>query len=590
MESINCIFFRIQECFAHRPAVIDDFCSLDYQQLHAAAKNLGIRISQYSPQDNICIGITGHPGIKTVVALLAIVLTGNHYIYVDAEQPKEWLEQQLKRVNCKFILVCAEGAVGNISNEFPLFPVSVDLNPTNLPLSDIPATQIAYINFSSGTTGEPKAIACTHAGIVRLCRNQNFLDFSAHPRFLFHSPLSFDAATLEIWGALLNGGCCVVNQEKILTPSILQQAIHGHRVDTLWLTSALFNVLVDTDIRCFNGLRTVLTGGDALSVSHVRKAFHHHPEIRFINGYGPTENTTFTCCHTITAKDLRGHDIPIGRAINGTQVLLCDPQGVPFTQSNTLGEIYALGDGLASGYLDDPERTAEVFVTLEWCGKQCQAYRTGDLAQYDDEGNLHFIGRLDQQVKINGYRIHLSGIEAKLREIPGISDCVLLVLPHQGGKRLVGILQAEDDGAARQAVRRFPSWERPSAWLCVSALPLTSHGKVNRNALLTLWEGHQNQRPASSLNPQESACAQWWSHLLGFPVTSPDSHFFASGGNSLLALRLLAACQSDYPDAPLALNDLHQNATLREFTLLLVELGIDPACIGVRIPDEVLVL
>ncbi|WP_155271389.1 non-ribosomal peptide synthetase [Xenorhabdus bovienii] len=591
-KSINFIISHIVDLYGNSQAVIDETESLSYSQLYTAASQLCVHFANIQQDKGKCIAVAGPHNVRTIVALLAIVLSGNYYVYVDLNQPKTWLEQQLSRLDCHIMLYSTGSYPTNIPNGITLFSIRIKSDSCFIPsiFPEVSTNQAAYVNFSSGSTGEPKAIVCTHAGIIRLCRQQTFLDFDSRPVFLFHSPLSFDAATLEIWGALLNGGSCIIHQEKILTPQTLQRIIHRYNVNTLWLTTALFNALVDTDIQCLHGLHTVLTGGDILSVSHVCKAFTAHPKINFVNGYGPTENTTFTCCHIIRAKDLTGHDIPIGQAINGTQVLLCDLQGEHITAPGVSGEIYAIGEGVALGYFGDPERTAQAFVTITWQGISQRAYRTGDLAYYDEEGNLHFIGRADSQIKINGYRINLSEIENRLRNIPGVEDCSLLVQQYHGSKQLIAVLQAEDDRPARQAMLKFPSWERPSSWFCVRSLPLTQHGKVDRQALFSQWQALQSQSSTMEMSQQEAACAIWWSELLGYPVTSPTHNFFESGGNSLHALRLLATCYQYYSDVALSLQELYQHATLADFASLLTRKGIDVNTLQNPIPEGVLIL
>jgi len=585
-KSVGYIISNRVRRYGGAPAARDATDALTYSQLYVEATQLGSQITEQQPGQGQCIAVAGPANVRTLVTLLAIVLSGNYYVYADLSQPRAWLTAQLARLNCRRMIYSGDNPPDALPEGLTLLPAKARRHAVAGELPAFAPTQAAYVNFSSGSTGEPKAIACTHAGIVRLCQQQTFLDFDARPVFLFHSPLSFDAATLEIWGALLSGGCCVIHQEKMLTPQSLRQAIDLHGVNTLWLTASLFNALVDADVSCLRGLRTVLTGGDTLSVPHVRKALTAHPTVRFVNGYGPTENTTFTCCHVIQQEDVQGDDIPIGRAIAGTQVKLVDSQGEPVTMPGISGEIYALGEGLALGYLGDVARTAQAFVTLDGT----RAYRTGDLACYDAQGNLRFLGRADSQVKINGYRINLNEIENRLRAVPGVEDCTLLVQQHQGAKRLIAALQADDDRPAREAAEHFPSWERPSGWFCVRALPLTRHGKVDRRALLAQWQAHQAQAPDPAMTRQEAACARWWSQLLGYPVTTRDQHFFTSGGNSLHALRLLAACHQHYADVPFSLHDLHQHATLAAFAALLTRKGMDAGAFLNPTPEGVLVL
>ncbi|OXZ16605.1 aminopeptidase [Pseudomonas aeruginosa] len=495
-----------------------------------------------------------------------------------------------RQVNCRLILDCS--TTPTPANGLPCVPVRhLPAAPASVARPCFAADQIAYINFSSGTTGRPKAIACTHAGITRLCLGQSFLAFAPQMRFLVNSPLSFDAATLEIWGALLNGGCCVLNDLGPLDPGVLRQLIGERGADSAWLTASLFNTLVDLDPDCLGGLRQLLTGGDILSVPHVRRALLRHPRLHLVNGYGPTENTTFTCCHVVTDDDLEEDDIPIGKAIAGTAVLLLDEHGQEIAEPDRAGEIVAFGAGLAQGYRNDAARTRASFVELPYRGRLLRAYRTGDRARYDEQGRLRFIGRGDGQVKLNGYRLDLPALEQRFRRQPGILDCALLVRERNGVKQLLCAWTGKADASPQPLLRQLPTWQRPHACVRVEALPLTAHGKLDRAALLRRLE-EPLERCASALDPDQRGCAQLWSELLGCEVGAADQDFFLCGGNSLLALQLVALCQSAGAGANLGLADLQANSRLDQFSRLLRSHGLAPERLLERAatPEQPLVL
>ncbi|WP_208536254.1 AMP-binding protein, partial [Pseudomonas aeruginosa] len=312
-------FSEMAALHPHREAIRDRFGSVDYRQLLDSAEQLSDYLLEHYPQPGVCLGVYGEYSRESITCLLAILLSGHHYLYIDLKQPAAWNAELCRQVDCRLILDCS--TTPTPANGLPCVPVRhLPAAPASVARPCFAADQIAYINFSSGTTGRPKAIACTHAGITRLCLGQSFLAFAPQMRFLVNSPLSFDAATLEIWGALLNGGCCVLNDLGPLDPGVLRQLIGERGADSAWLTASLFNTLVDLDPDCLGGLRQLLTGGDILSVPHVRRALLRHPRLHLVNGYGPTENTTFTCCHVVTDDDLEEDDIPIGKAIAGTAV------------------------------------------------------------------------------------------------------------------------------------------------------------------------------------------------------------------------------------------------------------------------------
>ncbi|PBY63225.1 AMP-binding protein [Pseudomonas aeruginosa] len=583
-------FSEMAAIHPHREAIRDRFGSVDYRQLLDSAEQLSDYLLEHYPQPGVCLGVYGEYSRESITCLLAILLSGHHYLYIDLKQPAAWNAELCRQVDCRLILDCS--TTPTPANGLPCVPVRhLPAAPAPVARPCFAADQIAYINFSSGTTGRPKAIACTHAGITRLCLGQSFLAFAPQMRFLVNSPLSFDAATLEIWGALLNGGCCVLNDLGPLDPGVLRQLIGERGADSAWLTASLFNTLVDLDPDCLGGLRQLLTGGDILSVPHVRRALLRHPRLHLVNGYGPTENTTFTCCHVVTDDDLEEDDIPIGKAIAGTAVLLLDEHGQEIAEPDRAGEIVAFGAGLAQGYRNDAARTRASFVELPYRGRLLRAYRTGDRARYDEQGRLRFIGRGDGQVKLNGYRLDLPALEQRFRRQPGILDCALLVRERNGIKQLLCAWTGKADASPQALLRQLPTWQRPHACVRVEALPLTAHGKLDRAALLRRLE-EPLERCASALDPDQRGCAQLWSELLGCEVGAADQDFFLCGGNSLLALQLVALCQSAGAGANLGLADLQANSRLDQFSRLLRSHGLAPERLLERAatPEQPLVL
>lgn len=295
------------------------------------------------------------------------------------------------------------------------------------PPPNVSAANLAYVVYTSGSTGLPKGVCIPHRGVVRLVCNNWYADFQADETFLQLAPLSFDAATFEIWGCLLHGARLFVSPPHLPTLDDLGRTVEEQGITTLWLTAGLFHEMVDQQLSRFRNVRQLLAGGDVLSAAHVQRALRELPDCALINGYGPTENTTFSCCFPLRGGGAWGPSVPIGRPISNTRAYVLDrhrqlvPVGVP-------GELYLGGDGLARGYLNRPELTAEKFVPDPFShAPETRLYTTGDLVRWRPDGNLEFLGRLDQQVKIRGYRIELEEIEAVLAKLPDLRQNAVVV-------------------------------------------------------------------------------------------------------------------------------------------------------------------
>jgi amino acid adenylation domain-containing protein len=521
---------------------------LDYRTLDRCSDQLAGALAAQGVARGDCVGVAGAYGLQTAVVLLAILKAGAYYAYLDEALPGQRLRQMVDGLAVRQAVCIGDaGAVLTALGLACLPAVDVPAHGAVRPCLQRDAESVAYVNFSSGSTGQPKAIACCDRGIVRLCVDQPVLGLDAATVMLVNAPLSFDASTLEIWGALLNGGQCVFYAEKLLSPGGLRDLIRGRGVNTLWLTSALFNTMVDLDPACLQGACRVLVGGEALSVTHMRRAMRTNPGVRFINGYGPTENTTFTTCHPLSEADLLRPSLPIGVPINGSGVAICDARLRPLPPGQ-IGELVTFGAGLTLGYLGNAALTASKFACLELGGRLRRVYRSGDLARLGEDGVLEYHGRLDQEVKINGFRIDLAELENFFRASPLVRDCALVVVTHQGSKQLLAaIVPAGTDGAAALAaletgwLGRLPPHERPHQMFALDALPLTVNGKLDRAAVLERWRGNRIDMAGLDAG-QRGAAALWRRHIGHFP-SSPRSDFFADGGNSLLALRLLAEAE-----------------------------------------------
>ncbi len=421
-----------------------------------------------------------------------------------------------------------------------------DENPRVTSLPD----NLAYLNYTSGTTGVPKAVLVSHIGVVRLVHEPNYVRLDACSRLLQMAPLSFDAATFEIWGALLNGGTLVIMPPGPHSPQEIGEVLVRHRVDTLWLTAGLFNAVVSSALPSLGGVRQLLAGGDVLSADHVEQVLRAHPNCQVINGYGPTENTTFTCCYPVPPLADLHAGVPIGFPINGTRVYVLDESLEPVPVGGT-GELYTAGLGLARGYLNRPALTAERFVAdprATYHGQRM--YRTGDLARVRADGSLDFLGRVDHQVKIRGFRIELGEIEAALAAHPAVAQAAVIARDDgPGGKKLVAYVvaarEAVSDTAAltQHVAERLPEYMVPSAIVVLDALPLTSNGKLDQRALPTPERRLAGYRAPRS--PEETALCGLFAEVLALEGVGIDDNFFELGGDSIQAILLVGrACRT----------------------------------------------
>jgi aspartate racemase len=424
--------------------------------------------------------------------------------------------------------------------------------------------------YTSGSTGTPKGVMVPHRAVVRLVKNTNYLHFGEDEVFLQFSPISFDASTLEIWGALLNGGCLAVAAPGSQSLEAIGAAIARHGVTTAWLTSGLFNLMIEQRPQDLRPLRQLLAGGDALSVVHVRKALENLPHCRLVNGYGPTEGTTFTCCHTIRHEDAQATAIPLGRPIANTQVYVLDENREPVAIREA-GELCVGGDGLARGYLHQPELTAERFIANPFSNDPTsKLYRTGDRVRYRGDGTIEFLGRIDDQVKISGYRVEPGEIESVMRQHPEVKDAAVVARQNgAGAKKLLAYVVPRNGHYSAQQLQAYleqklPAYMLPSALVRMDALPLSPNGKLDRNALPELGEGSQplqeTARPGRS--ELEEQIAGVWQKVLGLKEVNLDDNFFDLGGDSLQLLEAHAQLQAGIsPEIQVA--DLFEYSTIR---------------------------
>jgi amino acid adenylation domain-containing protein len=554
---------------------------MTYRQLNERANQVAHRLSELGVGSEVMVGTLLERSQEMVVGLLAILKAGGAFVPLDANYPAERLAFMAADTKTPVMLVqnsVAERLSDQNWSRSTLVSldedtVEIDRQSTQNPTSLATAESLAYVMYTSGSTGRPKGVMVSHRAVVRLVKNTNYVSLTDQEVFLQFSPISFDASTLEIWGPLLNGGCLAIMPPDVQSLAELGAAIRKYGVTSMWLTAGLFNVMVEQRLEDLGPLRQLLVGGDTLSPLHVRKAMDALPRCRLINGYGPTEGTTFTCCHTISREDAQQSSIPIGRPIANTQVYLLDSKNetVPVGEA---GELCIAGDGLARGYLNQPELTAEKFVSLP-CGDGFSSaagtriYKTGDLARHRPDGTIEFVGRVDNQVKISGYRIELGEIEAVLMQHPDVQSAAVIARQDAPGeKKLVAyVVQHRIGRPANELrallVRKLPLYMVPSAFVFMDVLPLSPNGKLDR-AGLPAPEAVDDGNMGAPISPQtemELKIADVWRRVLGLKQVSVKDNFFDVGGDSLQLLEAHAELQK-VVSSDLSLTDLFEYSTI----------------------------
>src|SRR3989440_7655969 len=567
-------------------ALLQGEASLSYGELDRRANQVAHSLRQLGVGPEVLVGLCMERSLEMVVGLLGILKAGGAYVPLDPAYPPARLAFMVQDAQVAVLLTQEASVQGLPPHHLPVIALDRDWKmisqqPTYPLPSGTSAEHLAYVMYTSGSTGQPKGVEICHRSITRLLFGVEYARLDGSRRLLHMAPISFDASTFELWGALLHGARCILLPERLPTASRIGSLIQQQQVTTTWLTASLFNAILDEAPESLRGLQQLLTGGEALSVGHIRRALQELPGTELINGYGPTESTTFTCCHPIERElSPATRSIPIGQPISNTQVYLLDAhlQPVPL---GIAGELYLGGDGLARGYLTRPELTAERFVPHP-CSQRpgARLYKTGDLARYLPDGSLEFVGRLDHQVKLRGYRIELGEIEQALLHHPAVSECVVVVRQSQAGsKQLVAyVVAAQDQEAVEQATlrsflgERLPEYMVPSHIMVLDVLPLTANGKVDRRALPAPEPLADTREPyAAPRTSIEQSLMEIWSQVLRLPQVGIHDNFFALGGDSILSLSLIA--QARRAGLQLPAKQLFQAPTIAQLSQLVTPLA-----------------
>ena len=499
-------------------------------------------------------------GIDRIVAILGILKAGGAYLPIEKNYPVDRIQHMLRDSEAKIVLTDSDLAFDYKLEQERLDQLDLShYQHSNLDL-DISSQNLMYIIYTSGSTGKPKGVMVEHRSVVRLVKNTNYIDFLENDKMLQGCSIQFDVSIFEIWGALLNGiELHLVEKSLLIDSELLEQYFRTQKITIVWMTTPLFNSVSEQNPRVFDGLRCLLVGGDALSPKHIEWVRIACPNVRIINGYGPTENTTFSSYFVIDReyKD----NIPIGKPIsNSTAYVMDDKQNI--VPVGTVGELCVGGDGVSRGYINRPELNAEKFVQSS--GEIGRIYRTGDLAKMLPDGNIEFLGRVDNQVKIRGYRIELNEVERAVVSHSDITEAVVLVKEYHDkylccfykGKRSVS-----PSDLRNYLQEKIPNHMIPTKMIQISQFPFNSSGKIDRNQLMKVDEQSGEIIINESTTILEREIVDICKEVLGFSSISIQDNFYELGLNSLVAIKLLIKirkkCQVD-----LKVRDILENYTV----------------------------
>lgn len=557
-------------------ALVYECGQLTYAELNGAANRLARYLIRQGVRIGECVAVLMPRCAQLPIAQLAVLKSGGVYVPVDYELPPERQQFILGDCAARWIL----GGRPAFTSErwqwidgFAPEAAGQDLHvdDLDLPLDEVPP---AYVMYTSGSTGMPKGVIVPHRAVSRLALNNGYARILSTDRIAHCSNPVFDASTFEIWGAWLNGASVlVVPQSVLLEPLRFAEALTSYRVTVLWLTVGLLSQYTEALSEVFRGLRYLITGGDIVEPSVVARILRNPPQ-NFLNAYGPTECTTFATTYLLAESDERIQRIPIGRPISNTRVYILGT-GLQPVPVGVFGEIYIGGAGVAHGYLNRPELTAERFLADPFSNDyRMRLYKTGDLGRWLADGNVEFLGRNDRQVKVRGFRIELGEVEAQLARYGSVREAIVNVQEYApGDKRLVAYISARDRGGLGiEALREYaktalPDYMIPAAFVLLDSFPLTATGKVDRRALpapdLEAYVTRPYEPPAGEV---EQILARIWREVLGVRRVGRDDHFFELGGHSLLAMQVRVRLRS-LLSIEVPIGTLFESPTLRALAI-----------------------
>ncbi|MBL6449157.1 amino acid adenylation domain-containing protein [Fulvivirga sp. 29W222] len=545
-ETIASLFEEQVKKTPQKTALVFGQSTLTYQELNERADKLAYHLQKtcnVGKGDRV-VTLLERSDLY-IVSVLGILKSGAAYVPVDPLLPTDRINLLLDDLDSKALITVSDFIFELEDYEGTLVSIDIQEDTFEGPNEGLQinssATDPAYIMYTSGTTGQPKGVIVTQRNVIRLVKNTNFVALDDSSRLLMTGAVAFDATTFEIWGMLLNGGeLHLLSQDELMNTEKLREYIHQRQITHMWFTSSWFNHLVNTAVDTFEKLNYLVVGGEKLSHHHINQVLETFPSVQIINGYGPTENTTFSTYYQI--KEKQTATSIIGRPIANSTVYILDERLQP-VPVGVVGEIYLGGDGLSQGYFKRPELTEEKFINNPFGNEKL--YKSGDLGKWQEDGNIIFIGRNDNQVKLRGFRIELDEIINVIVTHPNISQAVVTFRKNeQTGDYLTGYIicdeHVETQDLKTYLKQKLPEYMIPSYFVNIDRLPLTANGKLDETELpdpLQLEVQHKDYvAPQSEL---EKALVSIWETLFPSMQIGIHDNFFELGGHSITAIKML---------------------------------------------------
>ena len=579
----------VAACFTQRAcetplaaAIVDASGSLSYSEVDRASNALARFLITRGVLPDHTVGVMIERSRFLPLAMLGILKAGAAYVPLDSSYGRERLEHMRADAGFTCVIVAGDTAMAMPRDGVEVVDLLRDASvieafDDDALCSRATATSLAYVMYTSGSTGRPKGVAIEQRAIVRLVRGTDYITIPTDEVVLLFAPPTFDASTFEIWAPLLNGATLAITHPGQMSLDELGREVTRFGITTMWLTAPLFRMMVETELPAFTGLRNLLTGGDIVPAEHAKRFRVAAPSVRLINGYGPTENTTFSCAYTVPSPDGIDASLPIGRPIaNSTAFVLdVDLQLVP---SGAPGELFVGGDGLARGYLNSPELTHERFIPNPFANDGSRIYRTGDRARMRSDGVIEFLGRADNQVKIRGFRVEIDEVERALQAHAAVMHAVIVVEDRAGEKALHAVIVRSPcaDISAGQLRSNLedvlPPYMVPHRFTFRNEIPTFTSGKVDRLSVASELANapvavSPRRTPLFGSRTQPSRTigivAQIWQTLLRRTDVDVDENFFDAGGDSLQMLALHKQLR-DHFTVSINVTDLFRDTTIRK--------------------------
>ena len=580
-KSIAALFSEQAAQTPEKTAVVFENAQLNYRQLEERSNQLANYLRHKGVGSNSLVPVCIERSLDLLVGILGILKAGAAYVPLDPEYPSSRISFMLKDTAAKLLLSSRSSCHKLPDNgKLPLILIDEEWNIISRESAIPPKIKsdgknLAYVMYTSGSTGQPKGVMIENSNVVSLVRGVRYVNLSGDEVLLNTGSSSFDATSFEYWAMLLNGGELVLcNELTLLNSHLLKETIDRRKVTMMWFTSSLLNQWVDLDIQVFAGLRTILVGGEKLSERHIAKLRSKYPSLAIINGYGPTENTTFSLTYRIS-EILMSQSIPIGTPLDHRTAYVLN-QHQQLCGVGVVGELFVGGAGVGRGYLNQPELTVEKFLLDPFSEEPgARMYRTGDLARCLLDGNIEYHGRIDDQIKIRGYRIEPGEIEFVLKQNAGVQQAVIVVMDeNDSDKRLIAYVVPEGEFNTEKITTylesKLPSYMVPRQFVQLSRIPLTTNGKVDKKAL-----PNPNLQPELTLRnsrtpetEMQKLVATIWKEALRLKQIGIDDNFFELGGHSLIAVRVMKSIEEKI-GFRLPITSLFQAPTVEKLSALL---------------------